>query len=124
MLDKQSFTKLRSIAQAYGIKDFLSMTQGQLVQAIEVKQRSFTPEPKVEVIEKPEYDARLMSRPPAKICTEETLREMLGPHIKRGLHLTFPEPETWHMSFSKKEDTGTMRQPLRNVLKCADRMLA
>lgn len=122
MLLKKSLHELRSIAQGYGVTDVFSKTDNELRQAISLKQQEMAPKPVIEPV-KPEYDARLMKRPPAKLCTQESLSSLLAPHIERGMHLTFPSPEEWHMRWGKREDTGTMRQPPRNVLECANRLM-
>lgn len=122
MRDK-SLHQLRVIAQSFGIKDIFQKTDIQLRQEIELAQQSLIP-PTTPPIPRPEYDARLMTKPPSKKCTEDTVNDLLKHHIERGLHLTFPEPERWHMKFDKKEDTGTMRMPLRTILTCAERIMA
>lgn len=122
MLHKKSIHDLRAIAQSYAIPDIFAKTQAQLIQAIELKQQDMVP--KVDnTIMRPEYDARLMTKPPARLSNQATIMEILDEHIKRGLHITFPEPERWHMQWGKKEDTGTIRMPLRTVLKCAENIM-
>jgi hypothetical protein len=115
-------TQLRAIGQGCGVPLDLSMDEAHLIQAIEAKMKEMVPAPAIEV-EKPQYDARLMTKPPAKICTEERLIELLEPYIAIGLHLDFPAPERWRMRYDKREDSGTMRQPPRVVLKCAERLM-
>ncbi len=122
MLQGKSLTELRGIAQGYGIVDVFKQTENELRQSISLKQQEMQPKPKIE-IPKPEYDARLMTKPPSKKSDQELALEMLAPYIARGLHLTFPTPEEWHMRMGKKEDTGTVRMPLRTLLSCADRMM-
>lgn len=122
MLRSKSIHELRSIAQGMGVTDIFAKDQIQLVQAIELKQQALMPEPEI-VIPKPEYDARLMTKPPAKKGSQQELEELLAPYIARGMRLSFPEPEIWHMVCGKKEDTGNMRQPLKNILQCADKIM-
>lgn len=121
MLEQKSLHQLRSIAQGYNIPDIFAKTRQQLEQDISLKQTESIPKPEPKPVAV-EYDARLMSRPPAKICTREILEDLLSEHINRGLVLTFPTPEEWHMKLDRREDTGTMRQPPRNVLECANRI--
>lgn len=121
MLQGKSLHQLRSIAQGYGIADIFQKTETQLRQAIEIKQQELVPKP-AQVSVMPQYDARLMTRPPSKKSTQDDLLELLRPLIDRGLYITFPTQEEWHMKWGKKEDTGTMRQPLKNVLECANRL--
>jgi len=122
MLEGKSLHQLRAIAQGYGISDIFAKTDIQLRQEIAIKQADALPKPSIPPV-MPQYDARLMTKPPAKITTEAALLEVLKPHIDRGLRVTFPGPEEWHMSWDRKEDTGTMRQPLKTVIGCAERLM-
>ena len=121
-LASKSIHDLRSIAQSFGVADIFSKSKEHLIQAIELKQAKLVPEPPI-VIPKPEYDARLMTKPPSKSSTQDDVVELLAEHVARGLHLSFPEPERWHMQWGKKEDTGTLRMPLRVVLSCANQIM-
>lgn len=121
-LRNKSIHELRAIAQGFDVPNLFGMTQDQLVQAIEIKRNAMVPDPVIN-IPKPEYDARLMTRPPAKMCTVESAVALLQPYIDKGLHLDFPEPERWHMRHGVKEDTGNLRMPLRVLLECADRIM-
>ena len=123
MLREKSVTDLRSIAQGYGISDLFSKDKNALIQAIELKQQDMQPEAKV-VIPRPEYDARLMTKPPSKkIRKEEDAYNLLKPYIDRGLVFTVDE-ERWYMRFKDKTDEGTKRMPLRVLLGCAEKLLA
>lgn len=121
MLQKKSLTELRGIAQSFEIADIFQKDQRQLIQAIEMKQQAIAPQPKIE-IPKPEYDARLMTKPPSKKSDQLEIEALLEPYIARGLHISF-EPEWWKMSFGKKTDEGTMRMPMRQVLRCAEKII-
>lgn len=92
------------------------------MQAIEARQAAMLPKP-AEPLVKPEYDARLMTKRPAKRGDQQEVERLLQPYIERGLHLSFPEPEIWAMRCGKKTDTGTMRMPMRIILRCAEKML-
>ncbi len=123
MLAKKSLTELRGIAQSFGVTDIFQKDILQLVQAIEMKQQAIAPMPKVE-IPRPEYDARLMTKPPSKKSDQEQLESLLAPHIARGLHFSVDEnAEWWSMSHGKKTDEGTMRMPLKIVLRCAEKVM-
>lgn len=121
MLRKKSITDLRAIAQGYGIPDIFKKTDIQLIQAIELKQKDMTPEPEAS-IPQPQYDARLMDKPPAKKSDRQLIRELLQNHLNAGLHLSFTDEE-WHMKHGKKSDSGTIRMPLRTVLNCANNVM-
>lgn len=120
-LRSKSLTELRGIAQSYDIQDIFQKDVAHLVQAIEQKQKSLTPAPAIE-IPKPEYDARLMTKAPARKSDESLLLEYLQPYIERGLKVTF-EPEMWKMQLGLKTDQGTLRMPPRVVLDCARRIM-
>lgn len=121
-LEKQSLTKLRGLAQSLGISNVFQKTHNNLVQEIKLKQGESIPEPKAE-IQPPMYDARLMNRPPSKKSEKDDLLQLLEQHIAHGLVIEFPHPEWWTMRFNMKEDSGTMRQPLGNILRCANEIM-
>lgn len=121
MLRNKSLTELRGIAQSFGVADIFTKDQLQLIQAIELRQQDMQPTT-APIIPKPEYDARLMTRPPAKRSEVEVAEELLAPYVERGLHLRFDE-ERWYMSYSGRTDEGTLRMPLRVLMKCADNLM-
>ncbi len=121
MLASKSLIELRGIAQSFNIPDLFQKDKIQLLQAIEMKQQALVPEPKVE-ISRPPYDARLMTKPPSKKSDREEIEQLLSPYIARGLRVTF-DAERWYMTHGKKTDEGTIRMPLRTVLRCADKVL-
>ena len=122
MLQDKSLIELRGIAQSLSIPDVFQKDKLQLVQAIEFKQQAVTVAPKIEM-PRPPYDARLMTQAPAKIGDKDEVWGMIEPLIKRGLHAKFDE-ERWYFSHGKKTDEGTLRMPLRNIIKCAEAVLA
>lgn len=117
----KSIHQLRSIAQGYSIPDIFSMDDKQLIQEIELKQLGMVPTPAV-VIQQPTYDARLMTKPPSKSSDERSIRDLLMPFVTRGLHISF-DHERWYMVWGKRTDEGTMRMPLRVVLRCAEKIM-
>jgi hypothetical protein len=121
-LSSKSIHDLRVIAQTYDIPNIFAKDKTQLLQAIQLKQEGMI-KAKTPEIPRPEYDARLMTKPPSKKSAENELLELLKPHTDIGLTIHFPEPERWHMLFKGREDSGTMRQPLLNILRCAERLM-
>lgn len=119
-LQGKTLIQLRGIAQSFGVKDIFTMDEAHLKQAIELRQVEIQPPPRVE-IPKPAYDARLMTRPPNKKSSADEAMQLLQPYIERGLNVSFTE-EQWFMSLGKKNDQGTLRMPLRHLLRCADKM--
>lgn len=122
MLIEKSLTELRTIAQGLGVSDIFSKSPNQLIQDIELKHQDLMPLEKI-VIPLPHYDARLMTAAPAEMCNKENLMELLQPYIKRGLKVIIGD-ETWRFSFGKKNDSGTLRMPLRVALRKAGEVLA
>ena len=117
----KSLHQLRSVAQGLGVADIFSKTEAQLKQEIEIKQRSlFAPETPLPV--KPMYDARLMSKPPARISSVSELDVLLEPYKARGLHVHY-DNERWYMQWDKRTDEGPLRMPMRSILKCAETLL-
>lgn len=122
MLKNRSIHQLRQIADGYGIANVFSKDANQLIQAIEAKQTDMVRDVS-QPIPRPEYDARLMLKPPSKSSDEREVLNLLQGHISKGLHIEFPEVDRWHMKWGVKEDTGNMRVPLRVILDCADRLM-
>lgn len=121
MLSSKSLTELRGIAQALSVPDVFQKDKAHLIQAIELKQAAAVPVPKPE-IPKPQYDARLMTKPPSRKSDPNSLAPLLAPYIERGLQVEYTD-EMWKMRFGIKTDQGTLRMPLRIVLKCADELM-
>jgi hypothetical protein len=65
-----------------------------------------------------------MTMEPGQAADVDSIQEVLKRHIQRGLKVTFPDPESWHMTHNKRETTGTIRMPLKDVLWCADQIMA
>lgn len=122
MHDK-SIHQLRAIAEGYNIPDIFSKQRHELEQAISLAQVAQLPEQKFTPPPRREYDTRIMSRRPANSFTKEDALDVLEPYFSYGLKIEFPDPDRWHMRVKGKEDTGTMRMPLRVLLDCADRLL-
>lgn len=110
------------MAQAFGVTDIFEKDTQHLIQEIEIKQQKIFKPPAVTLPLKPEYDGRLMTKPPSRRSSMMDITELLEPHIMLGLKLSFSE-ERWQMAFGKKTDDGTLRMPLRHVLHCAERIM-
>lgn len=117
-LDNKSIHELRAIAQGYDIRDIFAKKPHELIQAIADKQEALAPKPVIE-IPQPAYDGRLRMRPPSKSSSHDDILKLLEPFTAIGLRVTFPHPEQFHIAFGKKEDTGSIKQPLRVILGCA-----
>lgn len=122
-LSQKSLHQLRGIAQSFGVTDIFEKDARQLAQEINIKQGALAPPP-APPIPQPPYDARLMSKPPARVSKAMDVTELLAEHIKRGLSLRFDDNgERWFMVYGKKNDEGTMRMPLKTVLDCANKVM-
>lgn len=123
MLSSKSLIELRGIAQSFDIPDLFQKDRNQLLQAIALKQEALIPAPRI-AIPKPEYDARLMTKPPSKKANIDEIKQLLSGHIARGLRVDFDEnQERWMLAYRKKTDEGTIRMPMRIVLRCADKVM-
>lgn len=120
-LRNKSMTDLRGIAQSFGVADIFKKDQNQLLQAIEIKQKELSPVQPMD-IPKPAYDARLMTKPPAKKTDRQLAEEYLAPYVVRGLHIAYDE-ERWYMRCGKRTDEGTLRMPPAHLLKCAEQVM-
>lgn len=122
-LQSKSLTDLRGIAQSFGVADIFTKDKNALVQAIELKQQGIAPAPRSEN-PLPAYDARLMTKSPSRKANVQEAEALLKPFTDRGLKVRYDDNgEYWYMSFSKKTDEGTMRQPLRQLWNCAEAVM-
>lgn len=117
-LRDKSIHELRGIAQSFGIDDIFKKDAVHLAQEIEQRQEKLA-EPKLPPINI-SYD---IPHTQGSICSPTELTDALQHHIKHGLTLRF-EPDHWIMSARKKLDTGSLTMPIRDIIKCADRVLA
>lgn len=122
MLRNKSITELRGIAQAFGIADIFTKDAIQLAQEIEAKQNKDFAPPAPIVSAANTYDARLMTKPPSKRSDVESAQEVLAPFVSAGLHVRYDD-ERWYMSYQGRQDEGTLRMPLRVLIKCAERIM-
>lgn len=120
-LENESLSKLRGIAQSLGVRDVFAKTKLELVQSISLKQEEATPKLEV-VIDKPQYDARLMTKPPARISDEAIVREYLQPYIDIGMKLRI-EDGHWYIAHGIKTDEGSLHMPPRVILNCAKALM-
>lgn len=118
-LNNKTIFELRSIAEGYGIPDVFSRTAPQLIADIQRRQTKEEIAPDFAPPSQNQYDTRLMTKRPARDTGKEYALEILKGYIDKGLQVTFPDPDKWHMYFKGKEDTGTLRMPPRTILKCA-----
>jgi len=121
MLQSKSITELRGIAQSMGIADVFQLDKAHLIQEIDLKKSAVNKPAPVSVVNSP-YDARLMAQAPGKIADKDEAMEALQPYVAAGLHVSM-DNERWYFKHGKKSDEGTLRMPLRTILKCAEAVL-
>jgi hypothetical protein len=122
-LHSKTIHELRSIASGMGVEYGFGDDVNAIAQKIEQRQADMQPVI-APVPPAPEYDARLADAKPVRKSDEALVRELLQPHIALGLHLSFPTPETWHIAFGRKEDSGSIRIPPKAILRCAERVMS
>lgn len=55
--------------------------------------------------------------------TPEAVSEHTKNHRLRGMEILQIDEFTWHFKHGRNEDSGTMRQPLRRIIRCADALM-
>lgn len=114
-------SRVRQHAAALGLGVSFSEKKNDLIaRIVEVQQ---TIQPKRE--EKPATIAeaseeQLRSKPAARGTNQKEVLEALQPYVAKGLHVSFPDDESFYISFKKKNDSGTLRQPLRIICRRAE----
>lgn len=68
-------------------------------------------------------DQSLTITPPKYVCTQQTIMDVCAPYVAKGLRITFPTTDQWMMRFGKREDSGTLRMPPLDVVRCARDMV-
>lgn len=122
-LRERSIHELRGMAQAFGVNDIFEKDAAHLIQEIELRQVKLVP-PATPLPPLPQYDARLMNKPPSKRSMPDDVVTLLAPYITQGLRFTMDDnAETWTMQRGKVVDTGTMRMPMRHLLDAARRVM-
>lgn len=61
---------------------------------------------------------------PDAVATPEMVSEHTRNHRLRGMEILHIDAQTWHFRLGSKEDSGTMHQPLRRIIRCADALMA
>lgn len=116
-------TELRGLCQSMGAKWSFSDDRNALLQKIQNRQTEILPPPLPVIVPVPQ-DQRLRSKPPSKVSDAVMIRDMLVPYMELGMKLDIDETnQTFRMSFGKKHDTGTLRQPPRVIIQCARKVM-
>lgn len=56
-------------------------------------------------------------------ATPEEVTKALEAHINVGMEIVSMDDEQFHFRFNKKEDSGTMKQPLKRIVQCANALV-
>ena len=123
MLVNKSITELRGVAQAMGVVWGFGDDKDRLIHLIETKRDVTVPPAPVLDIPLPNNQL-LRTLPPARISREQEIMGFMQPYIDRGLRFTISDDlQTWSMQAGIKTDSGTMRQPPRILIECAEKVL-
>lgn len=117
MLEKKTLTELRTIAQGLGVEGIFSKSKAHLQQEIEKRHGELIPKGKIVI------PVEYKMLPTSNMCDKDKLMELLEPYISRGLRVEIGD-ETWKFSRGNKNDSGTLRMPLRIALMKAAEVLA
>lgn len=113
--------KIRNHAATIGLGVDMSEKKADLVKRIvEFQQRIEPPRRQEEPKLADPKDEKLRSQPPAESASQKEIMEACKNHIAKGMVLTFPEDDQYHMRYRMKEDSGNIRQPLRTIVQRAE----
>lgn len=56
-------------------------------------------------------------------ATPEEVTKALEAHINAGMEIVSLDEEAFHFRYKKKEDSGTMKQPLKRIVQCANALV-
>ncbi len=114
-LRTKSFEELKAIAVGIGLGISEGEKRQKLLSRIMEVTAQISPErPKEEMAEK--------ARQSVFSNTEDGVLEALQPYLERGLHITFSDG-CFHMRAGTKQDSGTLRQPLAVIARCAESLM-
>ena len=121
-LEERSITELRALAQAMGADYNFGMDCDALRQSIRDHMEAQVPKPRIPDDLRP-TDIRVATDLSDIVVTQVDVAEACLNSIDRGMRLTFPTPDTWMMEYGKKQDSGTLRMPLVDVVRCARELM-
>lgn len=114
-LETKSLTEVRGIASALGVKVNFGDTKERLIGLIDTQMKVSVEAPRPPLPLMP-IDTRTMDAPPLFRCNRTQIEDALVDYIRRGLVITYPNEDLWHMKVGKREDSGPMRMPLRHII--------
>jgi hypothetical protein len=114
-LESKSLTEIRGIASAIGVKVNFGDGKEKLIGLVNDHMKATVEPPRFPPPLTP-VDTRTMDAPPLYRCTHKQIEEALTDYIRRGLVITYPNGDLWHMKLGKREDSGPMRMPLKHII--------
>jgi hypothetical protein len=114
-LENKSLTEIRGIASAVGLKINFGDGKEKLIGLINDHMKATVPKPAFPPPLAP-VDTRTMDAPPLHRSTAKQIEDALADYVRRGLVITYPNGDLWHMKLGKREDSGPMRMPLRHII--------
>lgn len=115
-LEERSLTELRAMASAMGVSVSFADDKGKLLKAIRAEVAAKAPKPLP-------FAPLVPSDPLNQGSWQGSVKEALQHMIDRGLILSFPTSDQWHMQRDQKSDSGTMKMPLRGIVRCAEAVM-
>ena len=116
-LEKKSLVDLRGIAQSLGVMPNWKDDKAKLIGKIRASaEKQYTPPSKAIVITTPVQAT-------GQALTQKQVTDALAGFHDLGLHVSFPDKDTWSLYCNKKEDSGTMYQSLWSVISCAKELV-
>lgn len=114
-LESKSLTEIRGIASALGVKVNFGDGKEKLIALVNDKMKATVEPPRFPPPLSP-VDTRTMDAPPLYKVTRRQIEDALADYVRRGLVITYPNDDLWHMHLGKREDSGPMRMPLKHIL--------
>lgn len=114
-MESKSLTEIRGIASALGVKVNFGDGKEKLIGLVNDRMKVTIEPPRFPPPLTP-LDTRTMDAPPLYRLNRRQIDEALIDYVRRGLVITYPNDDLWHMKVGKREDSGPMRMPLKHIL--------
>ena len=124
-LENYSLDELKKMAEGMGIDFHHRAGKAKLIELISAGNSGITPpddEPEEILPEKPAEKPT----PPNNVVYSKEVGEVLralDQHIKNGLYIVHIDNDCFHFRRGDNEDSGTMHQPVRNIVICAEKLM-
>ncbi len=118
-LEEKSIVELRSLAQTLGAKFTFSDNKSVLIKSIRAVSEASAPRALPFV-----NPTGPTAATPLDVRAQQAIVDALDEYCKKGLHLSFPSPNTWHMERGIKKDSGNTAMPVKDIVVCARNLMA